>query len=131
MTGEKNKLFHMVMQFAGGGKRYFVLAVFSAAVSIAFTFLMPQIVGFTVDSVIGTKQAALPAFLESLYDRLGGRDYLRANLILCAAGVARPRRCWRASSVISTFRNGQGDGELYQKLRTRVSHITPRFFLAY
>ncbi|SHH65224.1 ATP-binding cassette, subfamily B [Sporobacter termitidis DSM 10068] len=87
MKKTKHELFHMLTGFAKGSKRYFAVAVLATALSILFSFLMPQVVGFTVDSVIGTKSAALPGFLMALFERAGGRDYLRANFIVCALGV--------------------------------------------
>ena len=120
----KQKMFRMIMRFADGGKRYFVLAVISAALSILFTFLMPQIVGFTVDSVIGTKQTALPAFLERLYDRLGGREYLRANLILCAIGVAASSALASVFAYFNRFGTAKGTESFVKKLRDALfSHI--------
>ena len=87
MKNVKKELIHMLAGFAKGSKRYFFIAVLGTLFSILFSFLMPQIVGFTVDSVIGTKGATLPAILSGLYDKIGGRDFLRANFIFCAAGV--------------------------------------------
>ena len=72
-------MFHMLTGFANGSKRYFFVAVLGTALSILFSFLMPQIVGFTVDSVIGDKSAALPGFLAALLGPLGSRDFLRSN----------------------------------------------------
>lgn len=87
MENSKKTYFNMITNFAKGVKRYFFVAVFAAAVSIFFNFLLPQIVGFTVDSIIGEKVMKLPNFIVQFVDRLGGREYIRANLILCAAVV--------------------------------------------
>lgn len=87
MENKKNELLHMLAGFAKGTKRYFFIAVFATALSILFSFLMPQVVGFTVDSVIGDKSAELPGFLAPLYDKVGGRDFLRDHFIFCALGV--------------------------------------------
>jgi ATP-binding cassette subfamily B protein len=82
MGNKKNELLHMLIDFAGGTKRYFFIAVSASALSILFSFLMPHVVGFTVDSVIGDKSAALPDFLTPLYGKIGGRGYLRDHFIL-------------------------------------------------
>ena len=56
--------------------------------AIVFNFLMPQVIRFTVDSVLGEKAFAeysfLPGFFLNWLDALGGREFLRQNLILCA-----------------------------------------------
>lgn len=52
----------------------------------AFTaYLTPLVVSFTVDSVLGENAPALPAFLRPLYADIGGREFLLANLWVCAA----------------------------------------------
>lgn len=107
----------MLAGFAKGAKRYFFIAVLGTAVSILFSFLMPQVVGFTVDSVLGTKGMSLPAFLSDILDKLGGRDFLRANFIFCAAGVVL---CAVLSGIFNYFsRMGSARGtELFiKKLR--------------
>jgi ATP-binding cassette subfamily B protein len=114
----------MICGFADGSKRYFVLAVLSAAVSILLTFLMPQIVGFTVDSVIGAKEAALPAFLEALYEKLGGRDYLRANFVLCAVGVMAASALAGAFGYLNRLGTAKGTEGFVKRLRdTLFAHI--------
>ncbi len=114
----------MINRFAVGSRRYFVLAVLAAVLSILFTFLMPQIVGFTVDSVIGAKETALPAFLNGLYEKIGGRGFLRANIILCAASVAA---CSALASVFGYFNRlgtAKGTERFIKRLRdTLFSHI--------
>jgi ATP-binding cassette subfamily B protein len=87
MEHSKKSIYGMLMRFAKGSKRYFFAAVAAAAFSILCSFFMPQVVGFTVDSVIGDKVPALPGFAQRLYDSVGGREFLAANLIICAAGV--------------------------------------------
>lgn len=71
-----------------GSGIYFISALVFAALSILFSFLLPQVVGYTVDSVIGTESKVIPSFLQKLVDSFGGRDGLRQNFILCALGVA-------------------------------------------
>lgn len=74
-------------RFAVGTRRYFIFAVVASALSIIFTFLTPQIISFTVDSIIGTEEMDVPAFVISLIDSFGGREQLRANLIFCVAAI--------------------------------------------
>ncbi len=88
MKESSRDLVKMLAGFARGSKRYFFTAILASLAGILLSFLMPQVVGFTVDSVIGTKEPSLPGVLASLVDRLGGLGFLRANLIFCAVAVA-------------------------------------------
>ncbi len=88
MNGKKRQsVFGMLMGFTKGSRAFFLIAIIAAGISILFNFLLPRVVGFTVDSVIGTEQSSLPGFLDGLINALGGRDGLRQNLIICALGV--------------------------------------------
>lgn len=79
--------FSMVLRFLRGG-RLLLLCAFSACVlSVLFNFLMPQTIRVTVDSVLGEVPLDLPAPLQAWVENQGGRDFLRSNLILCAAAA--------------------------------------------
>lgn len=68
-----------------GLRRFLAFSIIAAILSVIFNFLSPQVVSFTIDSVIGDETAnELFTFLLAL---LGGRASLRGNLILCALGV--------------------------------------------
>ncbi len=70
-------------------KRYFryFLAVVCTGVAVAFSFLNPQVIRITIDSVLGSEPFALPDYMVSAISRLGGRDFLRGNIYLCALAV--------------------------------------------
>lgn len=67
--------------------RWLALGVAATAVSTVTAYLVPLVITFTVDSVIGTKPMALPGFLQPLADALGGRAGLAANLWLMGLAV--------------------------------------------
>lgn len=83
----KHSLSQMLLRFARGFKRFFVLAVAASGLSILFQFLMPQVIRVTVDSVIDVKPFALPGFVMQVIEGIGGREYLRSHLLLCAVFV--------------------------------------------
>ena len=95
---KKNSLIKLLARTMRGSYIYFIAALLSAAVSILFSFLLPRVVGYTVDSVIGTYEKTLPTFLQKLVESLGGREGLLEKFILCALGVA-------FCAVISTLFN--------------------------
>ena len=78
----------MLAGFASGAWPWFALTVAASAVSLLAGFLLPRVVGFTVDSVLGDADPVLPGFLSGLLGSLGGRAGLREHFIWCALAVA-------------------------------------------
>ncbi len=77
----------LILHFLRGCKRYFALGI-ACAVGVALTDLLsPQIIRFTVDSVLGSEPLSLPAPAMALVDALGGVPYLREHLSLIAVAV--------------------------------------------
>jgi ATP-binding cassette subfamily B protein len=126
MKSSKNELIHMLAGFAKGSKRYFFIAILGTVFSILFSFLMPQVVGFTVDSVIGTKGVSLPALLSGLLEKIGGRDYLRANFIVCAAGVVLCAVLSGIFNYVSRTGTAKGTERFTKKLRDTLFSHTQR-----
>lgn len=83
----KQKILPYFLPYTNGLKRWFALAVLAAFLSILFSFLTPQIIRLTVDSVIGTEPFALPKPLMDALEALGGRAALRGHLGMTAAAV--------------------------------------------
>jgi ATP-binding cassette subfamily B protein len=71
---------------AAAEDRFFPLLFCCAATigTVLFSFVSPQIVRYTIDSVIGDAPLAAPAFVRGLVDSLGGTPFLRRNLWICA-----------------------------------------------
>lgn len=67
--------------------RWLTLGVVATVISTVAAYLVPLIITFTVDSVIGTKPMALPAFVQPLVAAFGGREGLAANLWLMGLAV--------------------------------------------
>ncbi|MCR5032324.1 MAG: ABC transporter ATP-binding protein/permease [Lachnospiraceae bacterium] len=77
----------MLWHFLKGNKRFFVLSIlFSGLVSL-LDLINPKIIGFTVDSVIGTEETALSPYLESLILQIGGLPYLKQHIFSIALVV--------------------------------------------
>ena len=75
------------MFFLEGSKRYFVASIFFACLVSVLDLINPKIISYTVDSILDSQSVALPAFLSSWIDSIGGAAYLRANLWLIALAV--------------------------------------------
>lgn len=62
----------------------FFISFFLVILGVLLSYLSPQIVRITVDSVIGTEPFALPNFLVEIIENLGGKEFLMQNLFFCA-----------------------------------------------
>lgn len=67
-----------------GSRKYFIAVLICMLISVCFSYISPALVGTIVDSVIGTKPFDLPPFLLRAIEGIGGRDFLFANLYICA-----------------------------------------------
>ncbi len=79
---------HNILSFYPMTKGYrfgLVVSFLFVISSVVFSYLTPQVVRITVDSIIGTEPFELPVFLTNIIEANGGRDFLAQNLILCAA----------------------------------------------
>jgi ATP-binding cassette subfamily B protein len=62
----------------------FFLCCAATAGTVAFSFLPPQIIRYTIDSVIGSAPLDAPLLVRNLAEALGGLGFLRQNLWICA-----------------------------------------------
>ncbi len=73
-----------LLGFYRGHFGLFAGAVVFAASSAILSLMLPLIVSFVVDSVINSEPPQLPGFLTALFDSVGGRGWMLANLWLPA-----------------------------------------------
>ena len=73
----------LILDLTKGYRWLLAISVIGTILAIFANFLTPQVFRFTVDSVLG--EEPMPAFLQAWLADKGGREYLRDNLILCAA----------------------------------------------
>ena len=71
--------------FTKGFRRNFVLALVSIVISVIANYMTPQVIRVTVDSVINDNPFNLPGFLVNFIESIGGREMLRAHIVICAA----------------------------------------------
>ncbi|MEG1426273.1 MAG: ABC transporter ATP-binding protein [Oscillospiraceae bacterium] len=73
--------------FTKGFRLKYLAAFFLVVLGVIANYLTPQVIRITVDSVIGTEPFALPGAVTALIQSLGGRDFLAANIMICAAAA--------------------------------------------
>ena len=114
----------MLLRFAHGFKRFFILAIAASALSILFQFLMPQVIRITVDSVIGDVPFALPDFAVQAIESIGGRPFLRTHLLLCALFVVVFSLLSGLFNFLSRMGVARGTEGLVRSLRnTLFAHV--------
>ena len=70
---------------ASEGRRLrFLFFTFATLGTILFLFLNPQIIRMTIDSVIGDLPLVAPPFVHSIVKALGGLEFLKQNIWICA-----------------------------------------------
>ena len=82
----KRKL-SLIARFLYKSKRYFAVALVSAALMAFADMLNPQIIRVALDNVIGGQEADLPRFVESLIENVGGFEFLKQNLWIMALAI--------------------------------------------
>lgn len=70
-----------------GHKLGLILSVLFLSLGVAASYAGPMVIGFTVDYVIGSAESPLPAWVMEWIEGLGGREFLRSNLYLCALAI--------------------------------------------
>ena len=73
--------------FTKGLRVHFLLAMVFVVLSSLANYMTPQVIRVTVDSVINSEPFALPGPVLGWLDALGGREYLRGHIVLCAAAA--------------------------------------------
>lgn len=74
----------LLLLFLQGSKRFFLIGILTSLIVAGADMINPQLIRYTVDTVIDTEPSALPAFVNRLIDRIGGVPFLRENLWVLA-----------------------------------------------
>lgn len=118
------KRINMIIYFMEGSKHYFLLSLVFVAFLVLFELVNPKIIGYTVDVIIGNMEA-VPAFLASFINNLGGRDYALSHLWIFALLVIAIACIGALSRYAYQLTNSMGAEHLVKRMRdTLYSHIT-------
>ncbi len=116
--------YRSILKHVKGSWRFYILALLTSMMANVFTFLRPQVIRFTVDTVIGEEPDKLSGFMLNLYQAVGGREGLRSNLFFCAAAVVIVAVLEQLCSLVSRLTTSEASEGFVLRLRNALfSHI--------
>lgn len=114
----------MVLFFLRGSLHFFVYGIIASLLVAFLDMINPKIIQYTVDYCIDDSQSSLPVYMSFIMDLLGGREFIRYNLlyiailIICIATVSAIFR------YLSKVYNTRGAEKLVETMRnTLFEHI--------
>lgn len=114
----------LVLYFLRGSKRYFLLAIFFACIVSVLDLLNPKIISYTVDTILDTKETALPVFLENIINHYGGISWLKENLWVIALSVIVVAGAGAVCRYLFNLLNTKGAEKLVHTMRNDLfDHI--------
>lgn len=115
---KKTGRIRLLFSFLKGSKLFFTISIAASLIMAISDVINPQIIRYTVDTLIGGEPSSMPDFANSLVDSIGGVDYLRERLwivsiviIFMAFFAALCRYVWRifnshaAETLVQRIRN--------------------------
>ena len=114
----------MIAAAAEDRKIGFALCCAATFGSVAFSLLNPQIIRYTIDSVIGTAPLDAPAFVSNLIEALGGLALLREKIWICAVFIIIAALLAEICNFIRDYTSLElGETVAWRLLNTLYSHI--------
>ncbi len=77
----------LLLMFLDGSKRFFAVSILTSLILAALDIVNPQLIRYTVDTVLGDEPSSLPGFANHLFDKLGGTAALREKLWIMAVMI--------------------------------------------
>jgi len=84
---EKKEKMALLWRFLQGSKRYFLISILAASVTVLADMISPQIIRAAVDCAIGGKESNFPPFVMDLVNGIGGFAYLGKHLWIMALAI--------------------------------------------
>lgn len=80
MEKKNDSGFKRILPFAKGLKKYFVIAGIAIVFRVLIGFTTPQVIKFTVDSVLNDMPIVLPKICVNFVEYIGGIKFIKSNL---------------------------------------------------
>ncbi|MDR0464746.1 MAG: ABC transporter ATP-binding protein/permease [Treponema sp.] len=114
----------LVAAAAEDRKLSFTLCCIATLATVAFSLLNPQIIRYTIDSVIGSAPLDAPEFVIALVNLLGGLELLRANIWICAAVIIAAALMAELFNLVRNYTSLEiGETVAWRLWNTLYSHI--------
>lgn len=124
---KKNQNILNLKLFVSYSKKYLYLLVISAVatiVKVGASFTTPQIIRFTVDSIIDDIPFSFNQSIMNLVDLLGGREMIRQNIWICAVLVLVMAFVTSVSDFIGRLSMAKGTEGIIMTIRNKLfDHI--------
>ena len=92
--------------------------------NVGFALINPQIIRYTIDSVIGRAALEAPAFVQNLVNALGGLSFLRQNIWICVLCIIATALCSGLCNVARRYRALElGEITAWKLRNTLYAHI--------
>ena len=114
----------MVVAAAEKRQKRFFLCFAAIMGTVAFSFLNPQIIRFTIDSVLGNLPPGVPAFIGALLDKPGRLAFLKNNIWVCSLFIVMAALLSAFCNMIRRYTSIEIGETVAWKLRnTLYAHI--------
>ena len=110
----------MLKSFLVGSKRFFLLSIIASSLMALADSFNPQLIRYTVDTLIGGQKSSLPAFINSIFDLFGGETFLRANLYVMAVIIVIIAAFSSISRYVHRVSNTKAAETLVQRMRNML-----------
>ncbi len=116
----------MLFSLSKGYRCLILTSGITTILAIIFNYLMPQVIRVTVDSVIGEDPFQLPTIILNWIELVGGREYLRSNLFICAFVAMILPILSGVFNYISRITMAKSSESMITKLRNNLYHHIQR-----
>ena len=122
-TGQADRFpsnLNLILFFLRGSLRYFFAGAVFACLVALFDLIIPRLIQYTVDAVIGDDLSAVPSWAAGIIGSLGGAAYLRSHLWLAAAAVAAAALAGAVSRYAFKVSNEKGAETFVRRTRDQL-----------
>lgn len=110
----------LIFFFLRGSRLYFAAGAVCACLVALFDLIIPRLIQYTVDAVIGGNLSSVPAWAAGLIEDLGGVSFLRRHLWMAAAAVAAAALAGALSRYGFRVSNEKGSETFLERTRNQL-----------
>lgn len=115
----------MLASFMRGCVLLFIISIAASMIASLCELVIPKIISFTVDELLGGETVNHPAFVEKIISSAGGRAALRDNLAVIAAAILVIAVFMGLCKYLESVFNRRGSETLVENIRNRLyRHIS-------